>query len=42
MALHLLWAVHQQLGLEPPLEFCDLATIGTIADVAPLLGETGP
>ncbi len=39
VALHLLWAVHQQLGLEPPLEFCDLATIGTIADVAPLLGE---
>ncbi len=39
VAYHLLWALHQRLGLEPPLEYSDLATIGTIADVAPLLGE---
>lgn len=39
VAFHLLWALHAKLGLEPPLEYADLATIGTIADVAPLLGE---
>src|SRR5690606_26798012 len=39
VAFHLLWALHERLGLEPPLEYADLATIGTIADVAPLLGE---
>lgn len=39
VAFHLLWAVRQRLGLEPPLEYADLATLGTIADVAPLLGE---
>ncbi|HEX7000991.1 MAG TPA: DHH family phosphoesterase, partial [Trueperaceae bacterium] len=39
VAFHLLWALHEKLGLEPPLEYADLATIGTIADVAPLLGE---
>src|SRR5690606_38442511 len=27
------------LGLEPPLDYADLATLGTVADVAPLLGE---
>lgn len=39
VAYHLLWALHEQLGLEPPLEYSDLATLGTIADVAPLMGE---
>lgn len=39
VAFHLLWALHDELGLEPPLDYADLATIGTIADVAPLLGE---
>ena len=39
VAFHLLWAVRQELGLEPPYEFADLAAIGTIADCAPLLGE---
>ena len=38
VAFHLLWALHEQLGLEPPLALADLAAIGTIADVAPLLG----
>ncbi|HRP47500.1 MAG TPA: DHH family phosphoesterase, partial [Trueperaceae bacterium] len=39
VAFHLLWALHTELGKEAPLEYADLATIGTIADVAPLLGE---
>src|SRR5690606_27327409 len=39
VAFHLLWALHERLGLEAPLDYADLATIGTIADVAPLLGE---
>ncbi|MEX2542283.1 MAG: single-stranded-DNA-specific exonuclease RecJ [Trueperaceae bacterium] len=39
VAYHLLWALHERLGLEAPLEYSDIATIGTIADVAPLLGE---
>jgi single-stranded-DNA-specific exonuclease len=39
VAYHLLWALHRRLGLEAPTDFADLATIGTIADVAPLLGE---
>jgi len=39
VAFHLLWALHERLGLEPPLAYSDLAAIGTIADVAPLLGE---
>ena len=39
MAYHLLWALHERLGLEPPAEYSDLASIGTIADVAPLMGE---
>ena len=38
VAYHLLWALHRRLGLEAPLEYADLATIGTVADVAPLLG----
>nr|WP_157449056.1 single-stranded-DNA-specific exonuclease RecJ [Deinococcus peraridilitoris] len=39
VAYHLLWAVHQELGLAAPLEYADIATIGIIADVAPLIGE---
>lgn len=39
VAYHLLWELHNQLGLEEPREYADIATIGTIADVAPLLGE---
>lgn len=39
VAYHLLWRLHARLGLEDPLAYADLATIGTIADVAPLLGE---
>ncbi len=39
VAYHLLWALHEQLGLGAPTEYSDLATLGTIADVAPLLGE---
>ncbi|NJK44018.1 MAG: hypothetical protein HC933_06775 [Pleurocapsa sp. SU_196_0] len=39
VAFHLLWAVRQMLGEPAPLEYADLAAIGTIADLAPLLGE---
>ncbi len=39
VAFHLLWALRLNLGLDAPLEYADLATLGTIADVAPLLGE---
>lgn len=39
VAYHLLWALHDHLGLEPPTEYSDLATLGTVADVAPLMGE---
>lgn len=39
VAYHLLWALHERLGLEPPVEYSDIASIGTIADVAPLMGE---
>ncbi len=39
VAFHLLWALHERLGLEPPHDYADLATLGVIADVAPLLGE---
>lgn len=38
VAFLLLWKVHERLGLPPPLEYADLAAVGTIADVAPLLG----
>ncbi|MER3479796.1 MAG: single-stranded-DNA-specific exonuclease RecJ [Meiothermus sp.] len=38
VAYLLLWKVRELLGLEAPLEFADLAAVGTIADVAPLLG----
>lgn len=39
VAYHLLWAVREQLGLPEPRELAALACLGTIADVAPLLGE---
>ncbi len=39
VAYHLLWRLHARVGLEDPLAYVDLATIGTVADVAPLLGE---
>ena len=39
VAYHLLWALHEHLGLEAPTEYSDLATLGTVADVAPLMGE---
>ncbi|MDR9392668.1 MAG: DHHA1 domain-containing protein, partial [Trueperaceae bacterium] len=39
VAFHLLWRLHARLGLEPPFELADVAMIGTVADVAPLLGE---
>jgi single-stranded-DNA-specific exonuclease len=39
VAFHLLWALHNRLGLETPLEYADIASIGIIADVAPLMGE---
>ena len=38
VAFHLLWALHLRLGLDAPLEYADIATLGTVADVAPLLG----
>jgi len=39
VAYHLLWAVHNEFGIEAPIEYSDIASIGIIADVAPLLGE---
>lgn len=39
VAYHLLWAVREELGLPAPRELAGLATLGTIADVAPLIGE---
>lgn len=38
VAFVLLWQVYELLGKDPPLEFADLAAIGTVADVAPLQG----
>ncbi|KHG64737.1 recombinase RecJ [Thermus sp. 2.9] len=38
VAFLLLWALHERLGLGPPLDYADLAAVGTIADVAPLWG----
>ena len=35
----LLWAVHEELGLPEPRALTALATLGTVADVAPLVGE---
>lgn len=39
VAYHLLWAVYEELGLSAPIHYADIATIGIIADVAPLIGE---
>ncbi|THF84907.1 single-stranded-DNA-specific exonuclease RecJ [Deinococcus sp. KSM4-11] len=39
VAYHLLWAVHEELGLPEPRALSALATLGTVADVAPLIGE---
>ncbi|MGK0620043.1 single-stranded-DNA-specific exonuclease RecJ [Meiothermus cerbereus] len=38
VAFLLLWQVYKLLGKDPPLEYADLAAIGTVADVAPLQG----
>ncbi|WP_413217587.1 single-stranded-DNA-specific exonuclease RecJ [Thermus oshimai] len=38
VAFLLLWALHERLGLPPPLPMADLAAVGTVADVAPLTG----
>jgi len=38
VAFFLLWEVYRIFGKEAPLEYADLAAVGTIADVAPLLG----
>ncbi|WP_082506291.1 DHH family phosphoesterase [Deinococcus sp. Leaf326] len=39
VAYHLLWAVRAELGLDEPRDLAPLATLGTVADVAPLVGE---
>ena len=39
VAYHLLWAVYEALGRPEPRALLPLATLGTVADVAPLLGE---
>lgn len=39
IAFHLAWAVAERMGLSPPSNYLDLAALGTIADVAPLLGD---
>lgn len=39
VAYHLLWAVCEELGQPAPTDLTALACLGTIADVAPLLGE---
>lgn len=39
VAYHLLWAVYRQLGRPDPLDYLPLAALGTVADVAPLVGE---
>jgi len=38
VAFFVLWAVREALGKPPPLDYADLAAIGTVADVVPLLG----
>ena len=38
LAFHLVWALHERIGLAAPTAYSDLAAIGTVADVAPLLG----
>ena len=39
VAYHLLWAICNELGLSAPTHLTPLATLGTVADVAPLIGE---
>ncbi|WP_092265154.1 single-stranded-DNA-specific exonuclease RecJ [Deinococcus reticulitermitis] len=39
VAYHLLWAVYDLLGRPEPRRLLPLATLGTVADVAPLIGE---
>ena len=39
VAYHLLWAIYNELGLPAPTHLTPLATLGTVADVAPLVGE---
>ena len=39
VAYHLLWAVYEELGRPKPRHLTPLATLGTVADVAPLIGE---
>lgn len=39
VAYHLLWAVNDLLGLPEPRHLSALACLGTVADVAPLVGE---
>lgn len=39
VAYHLLWAVYDRLGRPEPRHLLPLATLGTVADVAPLIGE---
>ena len=39
VAYHLLWAVYNLLGRPEPRHLTALATLGTVADVAPLIGE---
>jgi single-stranded-DNA-specific exonuclease len=38
VAFLLLWKIYEMLGKPAPIEYADLACIGTIADVAPLRG----
>jgi single-stranded-DNA-specific exonuclease len=39
VAFHLLWALHRIVGQPAPLKYADIAALGTVADVAPLLGD---
>lgn len=39
LAFHVVWALHRHLGQPDPLSLSDLAAIGTVGDVAALLGE---
>lgn len=39
VAFHLAWALAEREGAPPPLHLADLATLGTIGDVASLLGD---
>lgn len=39
VAYHLLWAVYELLGRPEPRTLLPLAMLGTVADVAPLIGE---